>query len=136
MNMYSDGLETPRDYPEGEQAVTDLVGKKLNTNTDVSNPQPAPTINSILRRVHFAAADINELSDSELYDDPQGDCEHVIAQVKSAIESMVLDIIGPDKPPEYGIASVGDRARVIGDISAVYNSIKAEQRQRLIERLK
>lgn len=59
-------------------------------------------------------------------------------QAKSALNTYLykqtLELIGPDKEPEYGVAKLGNQAQITGNISAVYNSIKEELRKAAAER--
>jgi hypothetical protein len=46
-------------------------------------------------------------------------------------DAICSEVIGEDEEPKYGIATLGDEARVTGNVSAVKNSINSELREKL-----
>lgn len=52
---------------------------------------------------------------------------------KQRIKDLFLEIISENLEPEYGIATVENKAQVIGDISSVKNAIYNELRQKVEE---
>lgn len=113
---YYDPAKRQQDIASAQQHVegTDMAATIPDTSKGVANPPQSPNLENILSNLLKKSTEA--LNKSYL--------DNKFDEAKASIEAMVLDIIGPD--------DLSDDAPMMVNIL----DTKAEQRQRLSERLK